>query len=664
MASQAIGADTGGTFTDLILLAGDEVRAVKVHSKPADPSQAVLSGIQALGDTPGIELIHGSTVGLNALLTGDLAPTALITNEGFRDLIEIGRQDRPELYALHPTKPAPIVERRRRYEVAQRAFPTADGGLEIAQRPSQAELTRLVTRVKRSGAQSVAICLLHSYADPAMEAELARPFEDAGLAVTCSASLTAEHREFERFSTAIANAALVPIVRAYLERLTARVGDRTLSLLQSNGGTFPAAQAAAEPVRVLFSGPAGGVVGAARAAAEAGHDAVVTLDMGGTSTDVAFHSRAAGLSDAVNEIRVAGHPILVPSLDIHTIGCGGGSLVSVDSGGVLHVGPQSAGADPGPVCYGSGTQLTVTDAHVLLGHLRAGAFLGGALELDLAAVRTAFADLGATLGVSPRAAAEGVLAVARATMRRAIGVMTMQRGRDPRRLPLVAFGGAGGLHAAALADSLHQPGALIPRHPGALSAWGMAHADAVQDRSTTVLTDLSALPHARRKSLTKELADDAIATLLRAGHTRRSIRTELRCDLRYRGQSYELPITIGRRNDLAQRFHQAHAVRYGWSLDDTEIELVHLRARALVQRPLPEPRTVRCRRLPKAAILGTRRASFGTNLPTQCIDREALPEGCRFQGPAIIEEYSGTTLLPPTWSASVTAGGHLWLTKS
>jgi N-methylhydantoinase A len=661
---RAIGADTGGTFTDLVLLDGDEVRAVKVHSTPADPSQAVLRGLEATGETSGIELIHGSTVGLNAMLTGEIAPIALITNEGFRDLVEIGRQDRPELYALHPTKPAPLVDRKRRYEVGQRAWPGTDGAIMIAKRPSRAELARLVARVRRSGARSVAVCLLHSYADPSMEEEIARPFEEAGFAVTCSARLLAEHREFERFSTAIANAALVPIVRAYLERLRARVGDRKLSLLQSSGGTLPAAQAAAEPVRVLFSGPAGGVVGAARAAAEAGHDEVVTLDMGGTSTDVAFHSSAAGLADAVNDIRVAGHPILVPSLDIHTIGCGGGSLVSVDPGGVLRVGPGSAGADPGPVCYGTGSELTVTDAHVLLGHLRPGAFLNGALQLDLAAVRSGFSSLGKTLGVSPRAAAEGVLAVARAAMRRAVGVMTMQRGRDPRRLPLVAFGGAGGLHAAALAASLQQPGVLIPRHPGALSAWGMAQADAVQDRSRTVLGDLAAWPRARRKTLFAELATDAISALRAAGHARRSIRTELRLDLRYRGQSYELPLIEGPRDDIARSFHRAHAQRYGWSLDDAEVELVHLRARALVQRPLPKPHAVAAKRLPKSAVLGTRQAGFGATLTARRIDRSALAEGVRFRGPAIIEEYSGTTLVPPGWTASVTCGGHLWLSKS
>ena len=635
---------------------------MKVRSTPGDPSEAVLSGLESLGGTSGVELVHGSTVGLNAMLTGAVAPTALVTNEGFRDLVEIGRQDRPELYALHPTKPAALVDRRRRFEVGQRAYPSAGGSLEVIKRPSKAELARLVERVRRSGVKSVAVCLLHSYSDPEMEAEVARPLEEAGLSVTCSAHLLAEYREFERFSTAIANACLVPVVRAYLERLADRIGDRKLSVLQSSGGAFPAAQAAAEPVRVLFSGPAGGVVGAARAAAQAGHDEVVTLDMGGTSTDVAFHSSAAGLEEIVNDVRVAGHPVGVPALDIHTIGCGGGSIVSVDPSGVLRVGPESAGAEPGPVCYGSGSELTVTDAHVMLGHLRTGAFLEGALELDAEAVRRGFARLGKQLGVSPRAAAEGVLAVARAAMRRAVGVMTMQRGRDPRRLPLIAFGGAGGLHAAALAASLDQPGTLIPRHPGALSAWGMAHADTVQDRSCTVLGDLADWPRARRKTLSGELAEDAIATLLASGHAKRSIRTEFRLDLRYRGQSYELALAEGSRDDAAQRFHRAHAERYGWSLNDTEVELVHLRTRALVHRSLPSPRTVKPRRLPAGAILGTCRAGFGATITARRIDREALVEGVRFRGPAIIEEYSGTTLLPPGWTASVTSGGHLWLT--
>jgi len=657
-----IGADTGGTFTDLVLLEGDKVRTVKVHSTPLDPSEAVLQGLEALGGAEGVELIHGSTVGLNAMLTGDVAPTALVTNEGFRDLIEIGRQDRPELYALHPTKPATLVERQRRFEVGQRAFPSGDGSLELAKRPTKAELTRLAERVRRSGAKSVAVCLLHSYADPEAEEEVARHLERAGLSVTCSARLLAEYREFERFSTAVANASLVPIMRAYLERLSERVGDRELSILQSSGGCFPAVQAANEPVRALFSGPAGGVVGAARAAAQAGHDEVVTLDMGGTSTDVAFHSNAAGLEDAVNDVLVAGHPIGVPALDIHTIGCGGGSIVTVDSGGVLRVGPQSAGADPGPVCYGSGAELTVTDAHVMLGHLRSGAFLDGALELDVEGVQRGFTSLGKSLGVAPRVAAEGVLSVARAAMRRAIGVMTMQRGRDPQRLPLVAFGGAGGLHAASLAESLNQPGALIPRHPGALSAWGMAHADAVQDRSRTVLGDLADWPRAKRGAVLRELSEDAIDLLKASGHSVRSICTEFRLDLRYRGQSYELALPEASL-DAAQRFHDAHTRRYGWALEDAEIELVHLRARALVRRRLPRARAVSPKRLPAGAVLGAQRASFGSPVTVRRINREALTEGVRFRGPAIIEEYSGTTLLPPRWSAQVTRGLHLWLRK-
>ena len=660
---KAIGADTGGTFTDLVLLEGDEVRTVKVHSTPQDPSEAVLSGLEALGGASGIELIHGSTVGLNAMLTGDVAPTALVTNEGFRDLIEIGRQERPELYALHPEKPAPLVERRRRFEVGQRAFPSEDGSLEIKKRPTKRELSQLAQRVRKSGAKSVAVCLLHSYADPAIEEEVAQQLEAAGLSVTCSSRLLAEYREFERFSTAIANASLVPIVRAYLERLSARVGERELSILQSSGGSFPAAQAAHEPVRVLFSGPAGGVVGAARAAAQAGHEEVVTLDMGGTSTDVAFHSSSAGLEEAVNDVQVAGHPIGVPALDIHTIGCGGGSIVSVDPGGVLRVGPSSAGASPGPVCYGTGTELTVTDAHVMLGHLSPGAFLGGALDLDADGVKEGFTVLGKALGVSRRAAAEGVLSVARAAMRRAVGVMTMQRGRDPQRLPLVAFGGAGGLHAAALADSLNQPGALIPRHPGALSAWGMAHADAVQDRSQTVLGDLREWPRAKRASVLKELARDASALLRASGHAQASIHTEFRLDLRYRGQSYDLALSEGHLDDAAKRFHQAHAERYGWDLEDTPIELVHLRARALVRSPLPRAGEVQAKRLPKGAVLGTQSAGFNGQVTARRIQREALTEGVRFQGPAIIEEYSGTTLLPPKWSAQVTRGLHLWLTK-
>ncbi len=661
---RTIGIDTGGTFTDLVLRDGEaDVSVAKVPSTPADPVQAILAGLELLGGLrPGDHVVHGTTVALNALLTGRIAPVAFVTNEGFADLLEIGRQDRPDIYALHPEKPKPLVPRALRFEVGSRIWPALDGrGMETVRTPSRAELTRLARAIAKSGAASIAIGLLHSYADPRHERAVARALARLELPITCSAALLSEHREYERFSTAVVNAALVPLMRAYLGTLEPRLGGARLSLLQSTGGTLPAAKAAVEPVRVLYSGPAGGVVGATLAARTAGFSAFVGLDMGGTSTDVAFHDEDTGDSAerALEAPRVAGHPVGVPALDIHTIGCGGGSLVAVDAGGILHVGPASAGADPGPVAYGRSERLTVTDAHVLLGHVASGPFLGGNLELDVAAVRKAFAKLSRRLGCTPLEAARAVLDVARASMRRALGVMTMQRGQDPARLPLVAFGGAGGLHAAALSASLGMRGALVPRFPGALSALGMTAAEPQLDLVETVLAPLAALD---RKSRTKRLNDlvaQAERELHAAGTPRRALRCTATLDLRYQGQSFELRLPES--PDPAADFQRAHERLYGYALAGREIELVCLRVRARVVQPAPKSRPPRACKLPRSAVRDHRPVVFEREVRTPVIERERLPPGCTFDGPALVEEYSGTTLVPPAWHARVTAGGHLWL---
>jgi len=664
-ARTTLGVDTGGTFTDLALLDREGgVRTGKVPSTPDDPGRAVLEGVANLGEAArAAECVHGTTVALNALLTGRTAPTALVTNTGFRDLCEIGRQDRPEIYALHPEKPRPLVPRRRRFEVPQRSWPGPDGELIEVARPEEADLERLRRSIRRSGARSVAICLLHSYADPSIERHLAQALASLGLPITCSAEILPAYREVERFSTATANASLVPVLAQYLSGLAQKLPDGRLSILQSSGGTLSAERAAQEPVRVLFSGPAGGVVGAARAAAEAGLAGIATLDLGGTSTDVAFHDAGrSGVGTAV-DVRVAGHPIAVPALDIHTIGCGGGSLVRVDAGGVMHVGPESAGADPGPVCYGRGEEPTVTDAHVLLGHIASDGFLGGRLPLDVDAVARAFEGLGARLGVPPEQAAQGVLDVARAAMRRALGVMTMQRGEDPKSLSLVAFGGGGGLHASALATALGMPGALVPADPGVLSALGMASADALRDHERSVLAPLEEWGAERRRRVLANLAGVGRAELTDAGHPPGGIEFEHSLDLRYRGQSYELSVPEG--DDPASAFEELHRRRYGWILEGAEVELVALRARSVARKlqasrapgALSEPRGT-----PPETRVGERTAVFaGRRRATPRVARGLLSPGHRVEGPAIVEEFSGTTLVPPGSVAEVLVGGHLWL---
>ena len=675
MSPRTIGIDTGGTFTDLIALGSDgAVEVAKVSSTPANPARAILAGLERLGGLrAGDRIVHGTTVALNALLTGNTARVAFVTGEGLRDLIEIGRQERPDIYALEPVRPRPLVARRDRFEVGARIWPALEreagrgAAFEVVSEPDADELDALRRRIERARPESIAIGLLHSWADPGHEALVAAALAPLGLPVTASGALLPEHREVERFSTAIVNAALVPVVRRYLETLRAGLGATPLSILQSSGGTLPAERAADEPVRVLLSGPAGGVVGAAEAAREAGFDGFVGLDMGGTSTDVAFHraSQADAFFEAtkpLEPVRVAGHPVGVPTLDIHTIGCGGGSLVRVDAGGVLHVGPESAGADPGPVAYGRSEVPTVTDAHVFLGHIAAGQFVGGDLALDHDAVAHAFERLGASLGVAPRAAAQGVLAVARAAMQRAVGVMTMQRGKDPANLPLVAFGGAGGLQAAALAGALRMRAAVVPRFPGALSARGMTLARGLSDLAHAVVEPLEAWPRKRRHALQADLAERARAELVAAGTSRRSIRVEHALELRYKGQSYEVRVPESARPEAA--FHAMHERLYGTRLEDRPLELVCLRTRASVRDAAAATARPRTRKLPAHAVLGERQAWFERRERARVVDRAALSPGTRFEGPALVEEYSGTTLVPPGWIARVSAGDHLVLTSS
>jgi len=694
------GIDTGGTFTDLFLdpgASGQPPIVVKVPSTPSDPSEAIASGLAELGqqrDIPDLHIVHGTTVGLNALLTRNLAATALVTNRGFRDLIEIGRQDRPDIYALHPQRPAPVVPRHLRFEIDQRSWPDPKTGTLVqVQKPRAKDLATLANRIRKSGAKSIAICLLHSWADPSIEQHVAAALAKLGLPITTSASLVPEFREYERFSTATVNAALAPIVGDYLQRLGTSIadiglGDARLSLMQSGGGTTSPERAATEPARVLLSGPAGGVLGAVRAAAEAGLGDIVTLDMGGTSTDVAFHSpaRASGSGRAGEAALIGGLPVALPSLDVHTIGCGGGSLAFVDGGGALHVGPKSAGAHPGPVAYGNSDQLTLTDAHIFQGHivteheqasLVAGSgFLGGSLALDIDGVTRAFEKLGKRLGVRPHAAAAAMIEIGRAAMGRATGAMTMQRGRDPRGLSLVAFGGAGGLVAAELAAAMDISRVLIPADPGVLSARGLAQAGFRGDASRSLLQPLDNLPKAERLRFFRELRDELFTLAAGQGIAIKDTSIEFTLDLRYQGQSFELGVAAGSlqagkrgpaalaTDVIAEAFFAQHERLYGHRLESNSIEVVNLRAVAREQQAFSLPPKPRKRALGLDPIAGTGKLRIGKALvQAPILARAAMRPGMGFAGPAIVLEYSGTTVVPPEWSVRVTGGGHLLLSS-
>jgi len=577
--------DTGGTFTDLLLLADGVLSTLKVPSTPRDPAEAVLTGSRQLlvGPRPH-RLLHGSTVATNGLLERKGARVVLVTNRGFEDVVEIGRQNRPQLYALLGHRPAPLVAREDRVGVGGRLGPEG----EVIEVLDATELAGLKTRVE--GAEALAVVLLHSYANPDHEEAVAAALEELDLPLSVSSRLLPEYREYERTSTTVVNAYVSPIMSRYLSRLDQESGARHVHIMSSNGGAVPVERAIREPVHTVLSGPAGGVVGALTWAKRSGFEQIITFDMGGTSTDV---SLCPGRPLHTREFEIAGQPVAVPVIDIHTVGAGGGSLARVDPGGALRVGPESAGADPGPIAYGQGgKELTVTDAHVWLGRLPPEAFLGGDGSLDRALIAGPLKTLGGTLGMTPEDAAEGILSVANTAMERALRVISVERGFDPAEFVLVAFGGAGALHVAELVERLGAKQALVPPDPGLLSAYGMLAAPPTREVSRTLLVLSSDLDHeARLEEAFRGLEAQAVEEMVSEGNDPDSLMVRHWVDARYRGQSFELRVP---RENWVEAFHETHRDRYGYARDGTPVEAVTLRAVAeapslpLSPSPLPE----------------------------------------------------------------------------
>jgi N-methylhydantoinase A len=660
-----IAIDTGGTFTDCVFLRDGRLEILKVPSTPHNPAQAIANALEKVTGSalrarpsPPLDVICGTTVGTNALLERRGGRVALVTTAGFEDVIEIGRQNRPRLYDFFVERPKPLVPRERRFGMRERIG--ADGRALL--KPTKAEVSRIVRAVKRSGADSVAVCLLFSFANPAHEQSIARALRRAGFTVSVSHEILPEFREFERTATTVVNAYLAPVMSRYLENIgghARRFGRAHVRVMQSSGGIVSAAAAAREPVRTILSGPAGGVLGGQYVAELAGCPRIITFDMGGTSTDVAL---LEGSLRTTNESLVADLPVAVPMLDIHTVGAGGGSLARFDRAGALRVGPESAGADPGPICYGRGAQPTVTDAHLLLGHIAPEGLLGGDFRLDEARTRRYMVRARAKMH-SVEAYAQGILDVANATMEKAIRVISVERGYDPRDYTLVAFGGAGGLHACDLAAALRMPRVVVPKFPGALSALGILRADVVRDYSRTVRLSVPSAGAAKRGlgSAFAALERQGIREMRREGFAPRRLRLERLLDMRYIGQAYEL--TVPETGDFVRAFHQAHERRYGYADTARPVEVVNLRLR--VVGPAPKPALPRSRPRganPKAAIIGRRRAWFrGRAFNSPIYRRESLRAGNRFRGPAVVTEYSATTLVQPGWRARVDAYENLIL---
>ncbi|RME72830.1 MAG: hydantoinase/oxoprolinase family protein, partial [Chloroflexi bacterium] len=579
-----LGIDIGGTFTDFVLFDEQTGRyqTFKALSTPHDPAEAVLSALEARGlNRPAVKIVHGSTVATNALLERKGAVTALVATAGFKDVLEIGRQNRPDIYDLFSRRPPALVPPALRFEVQERVDHTGQPLIPL----QSGDLPRLLADLRAAGVESVAVSLLFSFLYPHHEQQIAGYLRQAGFFVSVSSEVLPEFREFERTSTTVINAYVSPVMDRYLARLEQELATTDFRVMQSNGGSISADQARREAVRCVLSGPAGGVVGAVYAARTAGYSRLLTFDMGGTSTDV---SLCDGDIQTTTETEIDGLPVRVPMIDIHTVGSGGGSIGYVDAGGALRVGPESAGAHPGPVCYGQGGQRpTVTDANLVLGRLAADHFLGGQMPLDAPAAEQALHRLGREAGLSPQpgltlaqTAALGVIRVVNAHMERALRVISVQRGHDPREFTLVSFGGAGGLHAAALARSLGIPRVLIPPNAATLSAFGMLAADVVKDYVRTVMCS-GDTPYRDLAGQIAGLEQQALADLAAEGLPAEQIHLERLVDMRYRGQSYELTIPL--RAGFAADFHDAHRQTYGYARPDAAVEVVNLRLRAVGQ---------------------------------------------------------------------------------
>ena len=593
-----IGIDTGGTFTDFVIVADDgSVTAHKVASTPAAPERAIIDGLAALGiDHRGARIVHGSTVATNAVLEGKGARTVFVTNYGFGDTLTIGRQARARLYDLQPPRVEPPVPRELCIETGGRVTPAGDTLEDLA----DDDVAALARRIADSGADSVAISLLFSFVDDRFERRIADALPSS-LFVSCSSEVLREYREYERGIATWLNARVGPLMAGYLGRLRAALAGARLAVMQSSAGTVSAEHASRRAVHLLLSGPAGGVVGAAAVARAAGAQRVLTFDMGGTSTDVALIDGEPALT---GDGRVGGYPVATPMVDVHTIGAGGGSIAWRDAGGVLRVGPQSAGADPGPACYGrGGTQPTVTDAHLLLGRLPDDGLAGG-LVLDTRAAHAAFAPLAASLGLSVEDTARGVLAVADEHMVQALRVMSVARGHDPADFMLFAFGGAGGLHVCSLADKLGVARAMFPANAGVLSAYGMLVAPRARDLSRTRIAPLASVTAQEVASGFEALAAEGIAALLDEGVREAECTVDRTVELRYPGQSHALEVPWGA--DAADAFHAAHRARFGHALD-MPVELVNLRVRvsAPAERVAAAPRAGDARTVVGPAIVAT-----------------------------------------------------------
>lgn len=675
----AIGIDIGGTFIDIVVIRDGTLRLYKVPSTPEAPAQGVITGLANLikrGEitpTQVTRIAHGSTVATNALLEGKWAKMALITTRGFRDVLEIGRQDRPDLYDLFFERPTPIVPRDLRFEVSERVDHQGD----VLRPLKQEEVHRLIPRLREEGVEAVGVAFLFSFLNPVHEREVEKVLEAGlNLPVTLSSDLLPEFREYERTSATVVNAALQPVVGGYLTALedeAEKLGLKvTWQIMQSSGAITRARRAESKPARILLSGPAAGGEGARMIGRLAGFDDLITMDMGGTSCDISLIQ--GGEAGRTTAGRVGGYPVALPMVEIHTIGAGGGSIAWIDCGGALRVGPRSAGASPGPACYcRGGTEATVTDAHLVLGHLLSDHPLGGLDRLDLIAARKAVETVAKPLGLSVEEAALGILKVADAAMERAIRVISIERGYDPRGFALLAFGGAGPLHAVSIARHLAIPGVIVPAGAGVLSAFGLIAAEVGHDSSQGLVRPLAEIDPAMLEGILADLRHRGEGDLAADGVKREAMAFHASADLRYLGQAYEIniPLPEGPKGSEARidssfirrleaAFHEAHERRYGHVAEGEPIELVALRMRAV-----GPPERIELTRQPTedGGEPMIRKVWFDREGPIEAkvINRNALFKGRDLVSPAIVLAEDTTILLPPGTRGRLDRYGNLIL---
>ncbi len=649
-----LGVDVGGTFTDAVVFDGSRLSTAKAPTTPDDQSRGVLEAIEAAlaeaGATPDqVEVFaHGMTVGTNALLERRGARTALVATRGFADLLEIARQNRPHLYHLCAPKPEPLIAEEARIEARERVGP--DGVVEALE---DAELDRIAAEAGEIGAESIAVCLLFSYLDPAHERAIAERLRAVlpDVHVSASHEVLPQFREYERCSTTVIDAYLSPLLDRYLARLGEAASEHGLpepTVMMSSGGVAPAAEASRAGAWSVLSGPAGGAVGAGLLARLSGDGNALGFDMGGTSCDVCVVED--GRVRKTDSRELDGRVIQLPMVDVHTVGAGGGSIGWRDAGGALRVGPRSAGAEPGPACYGrGGTEPTVTDANLALGYLGASSTLAGGIELDAEASGRAIDALAGELGLDPVDAAEGVVRIANQEMVRALRVVTVERGIDPRRFALMPFGGAGPMHAAAIAAELGIERILCPRASGVLSALGLLASERRRDTARTVMLRGEALSAER-------IADEVTALRESLAEGLGEAKAEITYELRYRGQAFELPVEAGERpepEELAEGFAAEHERRYAYRDPEAEVELINVRLALVEPGPQPRPRAAGGEGLQR----DRRRARFGGEWLEAEVLRGDPGAGTEAEGPCVFELPEATLVLPPGWRARVDEAG-------